>query len=220
MKNLFESFSSRKVNQLETENVAVTQQDSAPLDQGKNPKTLKDVIQATESVAFLEEKKQELIATHRDTVSELKGLNVNEKKVGSIGRSGTFNEVLGPIEREIMNIAEEISNLREDNDIVQKPKEILRKRIKRLNELLYLNIRDFLSTETGESYLNIAKENELELNLDTAMKYSKLIIEYNESNGQDIKDRTEFESFKDRDMRIIKVIENIESRLAGMGIRE
>lgn len=201
-----------------------TQQDQVSLTQERRPKTLENISQAAKKIKLLEGEKAKLIGKHRDSVQELRGLDVREKLVGSNGRSETFNEILSPIEAEISKIAGEISDLRAENDIVQKPKEILRKRIERLNELLYLNIKDFLSTETGEHFLS-SMDNQnapgLAPESGSVSIYSRLICEYfSKNNGQNTRDESEFKSFENRNTRIIKIIESIESKLSYMGTRE
>lgn len=227
-----------------SEQASDIQQEPIPLAQEKKPKTLEDISETKNKVGDLETQKKELINKHRDSIGQLKNLGVNEKQADSVKRSETFNDVLNPIENEIKNISEEISNLRQDNDLQQKPKEILRNRIERLNELLYVNIKDFLSTETNKKFLEKLSSNQIEFNpqteqptktgqyfldkisnnqieldtIETAKQYSDFIMDHsNRTDGRNILDTIEFKNFKNRDRRIREIMDNIDSRLLDMG---
>lgn len=196
-------------------------EEQIPLIQEKKTKTLEDISEAKDKVGVLETQKKELIEKHRENIEQLKNLGVNEKQKDSVNRSETFNDVLNPIENEIKNIAEEISNLREDNDLQQKPNEILRRRMERLNELCYINTKDFLSTETGEKFLEMIANNEnenktipTELTLENALQYSDFIYNYvNGKNGRSILDRIDYDNFRNKNAKIKMLLGLTDSKL-------
>ena len=124
---------------------------------------LEYIIKAKEDIKNLQEKKNEMRKEHRGTVTELKGLGVNESQAGSSKRSKTFSEVLGPIEDEIKKIAEEVTKIREENDLQPSRLEMLRERQGRLVSILREMDKRFNSIvekykEQGQSDINKTEE--------------------------------------------------------------
>lgn len=208
MKNFFGQFLSKKEEPVV---VAEITPELVPSEQKQEraPKTLEDVLAAKNKIGDLEIKKTELINQHRNSVEQLKNIGVDKKQVDSNRRSETFNDILNPIENEIKSIAEEISEIREDNNFTQKPTEILEKRIERLNELCYRNVKGFLSTESGKMFLDSVSKDSKEiivipdLDISTAVKYVNFIEDYCSRNKKrEILDDAEYKAFRERDSKI------------------
>lgn len=98
--------------------------------------SIEEIRNSKEEINKLEEQKSEKVREHRDKVEELESLGVSEKERFSNKRSKTYREVIGPIEDEIKSIAEEISSIKENNDIKDDKLEILKKRFWRLDEII------------------------------------------------------------------------------------
>ncbi len=112
-------------------------------------KTIEDIKEAKGEIASLQEKRQEVLEKHRDTVQELRDLGVNEFNPDTAPRTKTVNEILNPIEEELAMISGEITEKREEFDLQPKRLEVLDVRMKRLEDLKARAETTFLNTSVG-----------------------------------------------------------------------
>lgn len=96
---------------------------------------LEKIYKAKEDIEKLREQKREKTFEHRNLITILKRLDIQEKAGNGHTRSKTFNENLSPIEDELRKIAEEIISIRTENDLKPGKIEILNERLKRLDHI-------------------------------------------------------------------------------------
>ena len=183
---------------------------------------IEEVKEVKETIKNLEQNKTNATTLHRNTVLELKKEGVNEKQSDSSKRTETFNKYLNPIEEELKKISIVISGLRKENDLQQKPEEILRKKFKRLNEIAWIDVDQFLKTEVGqECYDYLYKQNHSEftqkLSENKGVDLGRYVIE-KIKEYRHLDNNQEFQEFSNRNLRVLKMIENIESKAMDMGI--
>ncbi len=116
----------------------------------KAPKTIGDIKQAKEDIAHLQEKRQEMLDHHRDTIEELRALGVNEYKPDAAPRTETVKDILNPIEEELVAISNEITEKRAEFDLQPSHVEVLDARLQRLEDLKAREEADFLNTPIGK----------------------------------------------------------------------
>lgn len=116
------------------------------------PKTLEDIKEVKVELAEMADARQELLEKHRDTAVELKEIGVQESVAGSSGRTETYNDLLNPIEEDLQKISAEILEKRAEFDLQPDRTEIIKNRMKRLEELNTLEEEAFLRTEDGQKY--------------------------------------------------------------------
>ena len=161
----------------------------------------------------LEVQKGTKIEDHRNTIVELKELGVNQNDPDLIKRSSTFNKVLEPIESEIKNISEEISTLREDNNMQENPKQILEKRLNRLQGILLYNLKEFFNTDIGKKVFIAIEGDSKEFRIDSSVEISDLLRDYARKNENDILFQKEYSDFFDRDKRIRLLLDTTDLNL-------
>lgn len=121
-----------------------------PVKEESKNKTLDDIRRAQEDLGALQSKRQELLNKHRDNTAELADLGVREIPTGGVTRSETFNQILNPLEEELLAISSEINEERTEFDLQPHRTEILKNRMERLEELRNRDESEFAKTEIGQ----------------------------------------------------------------------
>ncbi|MFA6397460.1 MAG: hypothetical protein WDK96_01250 [Candidatus Paceibacterota bacterium] len=102
-------------------------------------------------------------------------------------RSETFSGVLGPIEKEIDDISDQISEIKKDSDFHETNKEIWAKRSERLEYIKHSAVKEFLLTTDSGKQINdmIKANNSTELTAPEVYEKLKTILNTNQNyNGK------------------------------------
>lgn len=120
----------------------------------RRPKSIEDVNQARSDIFALEDKRQEALTKIREEKQVVKAVGVNEFERNSSKRTKTFADLINPLEKELQDISQEITELRKEFDLQPSRVSVLTKRLQRLTDLKELEERIFSTTETGQKIKN------------------------------------------------------------------
>lgn len=146
----------------------------------RKPKTLQDIDSAKKNIWELQDKREGKLSEIRRQKELLKDLGVNEftveKGKRTNKRTETFKDTMSPLEQELEDISNEITQIREDHDLQPSRKQVLESRIKRLEDLKKFENERFVKTVVGANIKSMEER---------ISEFNEIKKEAHENNNQD-----------------------------------
>ena len=194
-----------------TESILVEKEPETIVVEDPTSKTIEDIRQAKSAIKEMEEDREKLLQKHRNSITELFEMGVQEKKEGDVARSETYNDILNPIEEELQKISSEILETRAGFDLQPNRIEILDTRIQRLEDLKNNEEIAFGKTEDGIVY-NAIQKKILGLNKEEPLIAAmEEITKLEQQRYSLVNNSTEIINHSDRMQKIVYLINQLES---------
>ena len=132
--------------------------EEVPLKEERKPKTIQDIDQARKDIYDLQDKREGKLNDIRRQKQLLKELGVKEFEKNSSKRTQTFKENMSPLEKELEEISNEITQIRNEHDLDPTRQQVLESRIKRLEDLKKNEEESFFKTVIGGNIKSMEDE--------------------------------------------------------------